>query len=366
VQASFTAEEASERDRGKAIGGEIEEAKSRRLQELESLLGEFKAKNDALVKELDALGGASARLQGRSWDDLFDDFDHELASKVELQQGLIFILPFHSTYLKHLCIALEEAKAESLTQSEKIEELEQKLFDLGGDIAAGQHVPPGVRVLSLKDNPEQAWVDLRQSAMDRLRGENEALLKRLKELEALAASAGVSGATSAADDKELVPRESWELAVREKKELEELVVQKEKRLERLQMVCRSCFRALNFDQKHFVVLQIFTSKGEEFREAIASILGLKLAFYPNGQVRVTSVFDLNAAFIFQQPLPGKEHGSTARVQLVATGNALSQELPQLMRSWIEEEQCIPGFLASVTMECYDKAKREGTLPQAVA
>jgi hypothetical protein len=28
------------------------------------------------VKELDALGGASAHLQGRSWDDLFDDFDH--------------------------------------------------------------------------------------------------------------------------------------------------------------------------------------------------------------------------------------------------------------------------------------------------
>ena len=27
--------------------------------------------------------------------------------------------------------------------------------------------------------------------------------------------------------------------------------------------------------------------------------------------------------------------------------------------WIDNEQCIPTFLASVTLECYDKSKREG-------
>lgn len=45
--------------------------------------------------------------------------------------------------------------------------------------------------------------------------------------------------------------------------------------------------------------QVFTSKSAEFREAIASILGVKLAFYPNGQVRVTSMYDLGASFVFQ-------------------------------------------------------------------
>jgi mitotic spindle assembly checkpoint protein MAD1 len=246
---------------------------------------------------------------------------------------------------------------------EKIEELEQKLFDLGGDIAAGLHVPPGVRVLSLRDNPEQAWVDLRQSAMDRLRGENEALLKRLKELEAAVASAGANANVKTTDGEELVPRESWELVNREKKELEELVKQKEKRLKRLKEVRYPYFPLFSLSVNSRWV-QVYTAKGEEFREAIASILGLKLAFYPNGQVRVTSIYDLCAAFVFQ-PLPRTEHGSGARMQLLAKGEGGPQELPQLMRYWIEEEQCIPGFLASVTMECYDKAKREGTLPAAM-
>lgn len=202
---------------------------------------EYKSTIDALTGELDALGGTSRR-RGYSWEELFETVERERASRLQLEQGV-----------HHFCIdeehftdpgpALEEAGAQSLAQSEEIEKLEQNLFDLGGEIAAGQHVPPGVRVLSLRDNPEQAWVDLRQSAMDRLRGENEALLKRLKELEAVATSSGAS--VSAMDGEELVPRESWELVNKEKKELEELVKQKEKRLKRLQEVCylsvRTCF-----------------------------------------------------------------------------------------------------------------------------
>lgn len=97
-------------------------------------------------------------------------------------------------------------------------------------------MPRGVRVLSMKENPEQEWFDLRQAAMDRLKGENEALMKRLKELEEDGArSTGIDDGTNT----ELVPRESWELVNREKKELEDTVKQKEKRLLRLQQVLLS-------------------------------------------------------------------------------------------------------------------------------
>lgn len=112
--------------------------------------------------------------------------------------------------------------------------------------------------------------------------------------------------------------------------------------------------------------QVFTAKSAEFREAIASILGLKLAFYPNGQVRVTSVYDLSASFIFQpQPAssssshPGAGGAASAagmKMQLVAQGEGGPQDLEQLMRNWIEGEECIPGFLAMVTLECYEKWK----------
>lgn len=96
-------------------------------------------------------------------------------------------------------------------------------------------MPPGIRVLSMKENPEQEWFDLRQAAMDRLKGENEALLKRLKELEE---SGAISTRIDDGTNTELVPRESWELVNREKKELEDTVKQKEKRLLRLQQVCQ--------------------------------------------------------------------------------------------------------------------------------
>lgn len=47
-----------------------------------------------------------------------------------------------------------------------------------------------------------------------------------------------------------------------------------------------------------------------------------------------------------------------RMQLVGQGEGGPQDLPQLMGYWIEQEMCIPGFLAAVTLECYEQAKRE--------
>jgi mitotic spindle assembly checkpoint protein MAD1 len=67
--------------------------------------------------------------------------------------------------------------------------------------------------------------------MDRLKGENEALIKRLRELEE--SGHGKEGGGGRDD---LVPRESWEVVSQEKTELEEVVKQKEKRLLRLQQV----------------------------------------------------------------------------------------------------------------------------------
>lgn len=99
---------------------------------------------------------------------------------------------------------------------------------------------------------------------------------------------------------------------------------------------------------------MFTAKSAEFRDAIAAILGLKLAFYPNGQVRVTSMYDLGASFVFQPE--SKAEG--ARMQLIGQGEGASQELEELMRYWVQQEMCIPGFLASVTLECYEKVRRE--------
>src|SRR6266852_7265690 len=206
---------------------------------------------------------------------------------------------------------------------EKIEELEQTLFDLRGEIGAGRHVPPSVRVLSLSANPAQEWADLRQAALDRLKEENAALLQRLTTVSSSSTSnpnpnpnpdPNTNTNTTAKTEEELVPRASWLAVCEQKAQLEDELRQKEKRMLRLR--------------------QVFTAKTAEFREALSAILGVKLAFYDNGQVRVTSQYALGAAFVFQPAKAsraGEGAGAGARMQLVAQGEGGPQELPQLMR-----------------------------------
>ncbi|KAI9065686.1 MAD-domain-containing protein [Trametes sanguinea] len=313
--ASFNAEEAAH--------GEVKEEDDRPqpMKELEALVEEYKVNVAALERQLDqARANPVVTEDKEAKKQLLGEIEQERAAKAELEKQL------------------KEAEAEVEKHLEKIEELEQTLFELRGEIGAGRHIPPGTRVLCLRDNPAQQWEDLSRAAMDRLKSENEALLKRLKELE----ESGARGSGEGGNTEELVPRESYEVVMKEKAKLEDELKHREKRLLRLQ--------------------QVFTAKSAEFREAIASILGVKLAFYPNGQVRVTSQYDLNAAFVFQ---PTGVGGEGMKMQLVAQGDGGPEDLPQLMRYWVEQEQCIPGFLASITLECYEKSKMErerGQLP----
>ncbi|KAG1727765.1 spindle assembly checkpoint component Mad1 [Suillus paluster] len=311
--ASFTAEESAARE-----SPAIDSLSQQRIQHLEQSIADYKSENSRLQSALDAA-----------------EADNAIGGSKRTRKDLVREIDAHRAAADKAMKGLQEAETNLTQQEDQIEKLEQTLFELRGNIGAGNHVPPGMRVLCLRDNPAQQWNDLRQSVMDRLKSENEALIKRLRELE----SSGAVVADGQAPRDDLVPRESWEVLDKEKKELEEVVKQKEKRLLRLQ--------------------QVFTAKSAEFREAIASILGLKLAFYPNGQVRVTSIYDLSASFVFQPLTKPGENGEGARMQLIAQGEGGPQDLPQLMRFWVNEEQCIPGFLASVTLECYDKSKREG-------
>ncbi len=126
---------------------------------------------------------------------------------------------------------------------DKIDNLEQKLWELQGDIASGSHVPPGTRVLQLKENPASQWEELRRDVLRGLKKENEALLKRLasldkgrsgssKEQQAVAGSSAVGQGS----DADLVPRESLDRIERERDALEKVVQRGEKRLTRLQQV----------------------------------------------------------------------------------------------------------------------------------
>jgi mitotic spindle assembly checkpoint protein MAD1 len=112
-----------------------------------------------------------------------------------------------------------------------------------------------------------------------------------------------SGAHVAAGGDGAVSRESRELVSKEKKELEDVVKQKEKRKLRLQQISffpplssllpRSYLTPLIHEGLHVQKRRI--PRCHHFHPQP------KLAFYP--KVRVTSVYDLYASFVFRPDLP---------------------------------------------------------------
>ncbi|KAJ7248642.1 spindle assembly checkpoint component Mad1 [Mycena haematopus] len=305
---SYSLEEANKE------GASMDTARAEQLQQLEKLLEDYRASNSRLMQQINE---TATREPISVTEERKHELDRERAANLKTQQ------------------ALDAALSESQAQLEKIEQLEQELFDLGGQIASGLHVPPGIRVLSFKDTPELLLRDnpeTRQSEMDRVKEENAALIHRIEELQR-----GGARAESATDaNAHFIPKESWDAVCKERDELQGMVKQKETRLKRLK--------------------EVFSSKAEEFKESIAALLGVKLAFFPSGQVRVTSLYDLSATFVFKPAAFGG--GSTNAMQLMAQGEGGPQDLPNLMSYWVGSEQCIPGFLASVTLELYEKWKQE--------
>lgn len=95
------------------------------------------------------------------------------------------------------------------------------------NIAIGSVAPRNTNVLHIQANPAAEHFALRRQELDRLKGENSALLRRLRNLED---QRGVQ------EDEQVVPRKSWDNVSAEKMELNEVLKQKELRLLRLQQV----------------------------------------------------------------------------------------------------------------------------------
>jgi mitotic spindle assembly checkpoint protein MAD1 len=102
-------------------------------------------------------------------------------------------------------------------------------------------------------------------------------------------------------------------------------------------------------------LQVFSAKAVEFREAVSSILGYKLAFQST-RVRLTSMYDLTASIVFDSKSKD-DIGTMNIVGLGDGGQGGPPTLKQLMDFWVFERGSIPCFLAALTIECYELSTR---------
>lgn len=231
----------------------------------------------------------------------------------------------------------DELADENELLKKSIESLEIRLDGLRLALGRGEYNTATTRVLELEGSPAQKDLAVRTATLDALRAENRALLDKLAAVEK---RHGVAPEAAGASDGEaggLVPRESLAMLQQEVSQLQATIQQKETARDRLKTA--------------------FAAKAREYREAVHSLLGYKLDFQDNGRVKVTSVFAPSEAYslVFKSGA-----GDTGTMALVGGGDAafnVSQEVRTQMRFWVTERGCIPGFLASLTIELFDGTTR---------
>lgn len=229
---------------------------------------------------------------------------------------------------------------ESLSKSEQAAALLNRELEATKSHLKSLQAKSRTRILELRDNPTAEVEKLKLSTITTLRAENRALLAQLRNEHA---------------NIKVIPLSTLESLKLEVQDMERTVAEKEKRMRRLK--------------------EIWTAKSSEFREAVASLLGYKLDFLPNGRVRVTSMFHLSAAYRHGDPSAssdsrgpgsmgnGEENsiifdGENGTMKISGGPNSMfAMEIKHLIKFWVEERKDIPCFLAAMTLEFYDKTTR---------
>ncbi|OQE15466.1 hypothetical protein PENSTE_c028G04822 [Penicillium steckii] len=229
---------------------------------------------------------------------------------------------------------------ESLSKSEQAMALARRELDAAKSQIKSLKSKSRTRVLELRENPTAEVEKVKMSTLTTLRSENQALLAQLR-----GENSGVK----------VVPVDTLDSLKLEMQDMDRVVADKEKRMRRLK--------------------EIWTAKSSEFREAVASLLGFKLDFLPNGRVRVTSMFHLSSAYRHgdgDDPSNSRGSGSMGNgeensivfdgengtMKISGGPNSLfAMEIKHLIKFWVEERKDIPCFLAAMTLDFYDKTTR---------
>lgn len=200
-------------------------------------------------------------------------------------------------------------------------------------VASGEFNPERERCLELRGNPAAKIHAVRTERLESLKAENAALLDRLAEVDKESASAESEGHG-------LVPRITYDRLVKENADME---AAHEKRLRRLKEV--SCRDDNGAD------IQIFGAKSKEFLEAVHSLLGWRIKFDENGaDIRLTSMYAPKG----RMGLTLKFTSNEGHFGTMAMMGGMARSLEEARDFWVTERQSIPGFLAQVTTEMFEK------------
>ncbi|WOO77161.1 Spindle assembly checkpoint component mad1 [Vanrija pseudolonga] len=271
-----------------------------RVTQLESLLESYKSQLEGLARDT-----------------------RDVEDRVSRGAGLVKLSELEEA---REAISRHEAAATELQQTidqliEANTKLDAEVTNLMQRVASGEYNPARERLLELRNNPAAKIHAVRTEQLEALKAENTALLGRL-------AAVDNEPAGQDAESRGLVPRESFDRLVKEKTDQE---AAHEKRLLRLK--------------------EIFGLKSREFLEAVYSLLGWRIRFDESGaDIRLTSMYAPKGKMGLTLKFTSHE-GHFGTMQM--TGG-MARGLEEARDFWVTERQSIPGFLAQVTTEMFEK------------
>ncbi|KAL1583708.1 hypothetical protein WHR41_07451 [Cladosporium halotolerans] len=291
---------------------QIDDEHNKRVQELEGMLEKYRSELQTLHADLTKLEAqppatpsqpilSSPKKRSREEEEEFDERLGALRRKLRTAQ-------------------------DSLAQSQKQTSILEAELKANASQLSSLKENSRTRILELRSNPTADAEAIKLSTLRTLREENAALL------------AQVEGNPNGGG--KVVPVSTLAAARLTLDELKTTLQQTEKKSLRLK--------------------QIFTTKSLEFREAVASILGWKLDFMPNGRVKATSILYPSH---FNSEGEEEENSITFDgengTMKVSGGprSVFAGEIRQAVEFWVEGRKEIPCFLAALTLEFYERTTR---------
>ncbi|RMZ77295.1 hypothetical protein DV737_g4459, partial [Chaetothyriales sp. CBS 132003] len=206
---------------------------------------------------------------------------------------------------KNLQVALQKTAQQSQMLATELQAAKSQLKSL--------REQSKTRILELRDNPTAKAETIKMSALRTLREENASLLAQLR-------GHDLQGVKT-------VPVSTVDHLKLDLQDMERALAEKEKRMRRQR--------------------EIWADKAAEFRDVVASVLGWKINFLPNGKAKVSSVF-------YRRPREEASQVDDGTMKISGgAGGAFEAEIKEHVDFWVKAHKEIPCFLAALTIQFHD-------------
>jgi mitotic spindle assembly checkpoint protein MAD1 len=281
--------------------------RAEQIKQLEALVDKYKEEVSSLHGELAKAEPAPASSEPRGTKRRAESQDGEADSSAQIGPLL--------RKNKNLQVALQKTAQQSQMLATELQSAKSQLKSLRESAR--------IRVLELRDNPTANAEAIKMTTLRTLKDENRDLLSQMR-------GESLQGV-------KVVPVSTLDALKLELQAMEQVVADKEKRMRRQR--------------------EIWTDKAAEFRDVVASVLGWKITFMPNGKAKVASMF---------YGKPGEESDDDDENYIIFDGEngtmkisggadgAFAREIKEQVDFWVKEKKEIPGFLAALTIQFHDE------------